>query len=80
MNLVPSGTEIDNSLKEKNGYCLCSNGIYTATKGMPTAIIAKSVKGKGVSFMENQAGWHGNAPSDEHLSIALEELGGALHE
>lgn len=38
LNLVPSGTEIDNSLKEKNGYCLCSNGIYTATKGMPTGI------------------------------------------
>ena len=49
-------------------------------KGKPTAIIAKTIKGKGVSFMENQAGWHGNAPSDEHLSIALEELGGALHE
>ena len=35
------------------------------TKGMPTAIIAKTVKGKGVSFMENQAGWHGKAPNDE---------------
>ena len=36
-----------------------------ATKGMPTAIIFKSVKGKGVSFMENNAGWHGKAPNDE---------------
>ena len=40
----------------------------------PTAIIASTVKGKGVSFMENQAGWHGKAPNDEQLSKALEEL------
>ena len=45
-----------------------------ATKGMPTAIICKTVKGKGVSFMENQAGWHGAAPNDEQLAQALEEL------
>ena len=51
-----------------------------STIGKPTMIIAKTIKGKGVSFMENQAGWHGNAPNDEHLRIALEELGGALHE
>lgn len=44
------------------------------TKGMPTAIIAKSLKGKGVSFMENNAGWHGKAPNDEELAIALEDL------
>ena len=44
------------------------------TKGQPTAIIAKTVKGKGVSFMENQAGWHGKAPSDEEYAIAMEEL------
>ena len=44
------------------------------TKGMPTAIIAKTVKGKGVSFMENQAGWHGKAPNDEQLEKALREL------
>ena len=44
------------------------------TKGMPTAIIAKTVKGKGVSFMENQAGWHGKAPNDEEFAIALEDL------
>ncbi len=42
----------------------------------PTVIIAKTVKGKGVSYMENQAGWHGKAPSDEELSIAIKELGG----
>ena len=44
------------------------------TKGMPTAIIAKTIKGKGVSFMENQASWHGVAPNDEEYAQAMEEL------
>lgn len=44
------------------------------TKGMPTAIILHSVKGKGVSFMENNAGWHGVAPNDEEFASAMEEL------
>ena len=55
-----------------------------ATKGMPTAIICKTVKGKGVSFMENSAGWHGKAPNDEEYATAMadlekicEDLGGA---
>ena len=55
-----------------------------ATKGMPTAIICKTVKGKGVSFMENNAGWHGKAPNDQEYATAMadlqkidEELGGA---
>ncbi|HIS07620.1 MAG TPA: transketolase [Candidatus Choladocola avistercoris] len=43
-------------------------------KGCPTAIIAKTVKGKGVSFMENQAGWHGKAPNDEEYKIAMADL------
>ena len=43
-------------------------------KGMPTAIIMKTVKGKGVSFMENQAGWHGKAPNDEQYAQAMEDL------
>ena len=43
-------------------------------KGQPTAIIAKTEKGKGVSFMENQVGWHGKAPNDEEYKIAMEEL------
>lgn len=47
------------------------------TKGMPTAIIAITTKGKGVSFMENQAGWHGVAPNDEQYEQAMKELGGA---
>jgi transketolase len=45
-----------------------------ATKGVPTAIIAKTVKGKGVSFMENQVGWHGKAPNDEQFATAMEDL------
>ncbi len=44
------------------------------TKGMPTAIIAKSIKGKGVSFMENQVGWHGTAPNAEQYAIAMADL------
>ena len=44
------------------------------TKGMPTAIIAKTIKGKGVSFMEDQAGWHGKAPNDEQYEIAMKDL------
>lgn len=44
------------------------------TKGKPTAIIAHTVKGKGVSFMENQVGWHGSAPSQEQVEAALAEL------
>lgn len=45
-----------------------------STKGQPTAIIARTVKGKGVSFMENQVDWHGKGPNDEQCRIALEEL------
>ena len=45
-----------------------------ATKGMPTAIICKTVKGKGVSFMENQVGWHGSAPNDEQYEQAVAEI------
>ena len=45
-----------------------------ATKGMPTAIVMKTVKGKGVSFMENAVGWHGKAPNDEEYEVAMKEL------
>lgn len=45
-----------------------------AAKGQPTAIVMKTVKGKGVSFMENKAGWHGKAPNDEEYAIAMEDL------
>ena len=44
------------------------------TKGMPTATIMKTVKGKGVSFMENEAGWHGKAPNDAEYEIAMADL------
>ena len=43
-------------------------------EGKPVAIVMKTVKGKGVSFMENQAGWHGTAPNDEQYAIAMEDL------
>ena len=43
-------------------------------KGKPTAIICRTIKGKGVSFMEDQVGWHGKAPNDEQLETALKEL------
>ena len=49
-----------------------------SVKGQPTAIIAKTVKGKGVSFMENQASRHGTAPNDEQYQQAMEELGQQL--
>ena len=51
------------------------------TKGQPTAIIAHSIKGKGVSFMEGSRDWHGKAPNDEEYAIAmadLEKVGEAL--
>ena len=52
-----------------------------ATKGMPTAIICKTMKGKGVSFMENSVDWHGKAPNEEQYKVAmadLERIGEAL--
>ena len=47
-------------------------------KGKPTAIIANTIKGKGVSFMENNAGWHGKAPNEEQYNQAMSDLGGAV--
>ena len=49
-----------------------------ACKGKPTMIVAETIKGKGVSFMENNAGWHGKAPDEEQTKQALAELGGEL--
>ena len=62
-------TEIENALKQAE-----------TVKGKPTAIIAKTVKGKGVSFMENAVGWHGSAPNDEQYEAALAELKAQLAE
>ena len=50
------------------------------TKGQPTAVIMKTVKGKGISFMENQASWHGKAPNDEEYALAMAELQQQLSE
>ena len=58
--------EIENALKEAE------------TVDKPVAIIAKTVKGKGVSFMENAVGWHGSAPNDEQYEQAMTELNAAL--
>ena len=51
-----------------------------AEKGRPSAIILKTMKGKGVSFMENQAGWHGKAPNEEQYRTAMDELAAAMRE
>ena len=50
------------------------------TKGVPFAIVMKTIKGKGVSYMENQVGWHGKAPNDEEYAIAMKELKAQLAE
>ena len=59
--------EIDNAFKTAR-----------TIKGKPTAIIAKTVKGKGISFMENQVGWHGSAPNDEQYEKAVAEITASL--
>ncbi len=51
-----------------------------ATKGKPTVIICNTVKGKGVSFMENEAGWHGNAPNEEQYNLAIAEIDAKIKE
>ena len=51
-----------------------------ACKGKPTAVVMKTVKGKGVSYMENAVGWHGSAPNTEQYEQAMAELNAALAE
>ncbi len=67
---------------DAHNYDDIKNAIKTAknTKGKPTAVIAKSVKGKGVSFMENNAAWHGSAPNDEQFALAVSELDAKIKE
>ncbi len=76
---------IDKKFEAFNFHVICIDGhdfdqIRAAfaearnTKGMPTAIIAATTKGKGVSYMENNAGWHGKAPNDEQYATAMEDL------
>lgn len=87
MNIEP----IDEKFKAFGWHVIKINGhsfdeIFNAieeaknTKGNPTMIIANTIKGKGVSFMEDQVGWHGKAPSEEEAAKALEELGGGLND
>ena len=61
---------------DAHDYDAIRNAIENAnnTKGKPTVIIAKSIKGKGVSFMENEAAWHGSAPNKEQYETAIKEL------
>jgi transketolase len=56
------------------------NALNTAkeTKGQPTMVVCKTIKGKGVSFMENEAGWHGTTPNKEQCDLALKEIGGEI--
>ena len=67
---------------EINGHCFCEieDAFNKADecKGKPTCIISKSVKGKGVSFMENKCDWHGSAPNAEQYEIAMAELDKAM--
>ncbi len=69
---------------EINGHCFDeiekAFNEAKACKGKPTCIVAKCVKGKGVSYMENQCGWHGAAPNAEQFEIAMNELNAALKE
>lgn len=82
---VMNSTPIDEKFKAFNWHVIMidahnydeiRNAIEEAksTKGKPTIIIAKSIKGKGVSFMENQASWHGNAPNEEQYLQAISEI------
>jgi len=80
MGLDPLGKKLESfgwKVIEINGHDL--NAIYSAlmnakSADVPTAILANTVKGKGVSFMENNAGWHGKAPNDEQFEQAMAEL------
>ena len=70
INAVTAGiSDIKNAIEEAK-----------SVKGKPTVIIMNSVKGKGVSFMENEAGWHGKAPNKEEYEKAIAELDAAITE
>ena len=88
---VVSPMPIDEKFKAFGWNVICIDGndldaieaAYKAArecKGKPTCIVGKTVKGKGVSFMENQCGWHGKAPNAEQYAVAIEELNKALAE
>ena len=70
-------------LRTKEGTLLWNLAAFEAAaacKGKPTVLIAKTTKGKGVSFMENNAGWHGKAPNDEQYAQAKAEVEAKLAE
>ena len=86
---VMSPTPVDEKFKAFGWHVICIDAhdydqIRSALaeakeiKGKPTMIVAKSTKGKGVSFMENQVGWHGTAPKKEDYEQAMKELDAAL--
>lgn len=85
---VLSPEPISNKFEAFNWNVICIDGhnyeeiikaieVAKSTKGKPTVIVANTIKGKGVSFMENDGGWHGVAPNKEQCEAALKELGGA---
>ena len=85
---VMSPYPIDKKFQEFGFKIICIDGhniqeiidafdVAKNIKGQPVCIIAKTVKGKGISYMENQVGWHGKAPNEEQYNEAVEELGGA---
>ena len=67
-----------------NGHCFdeleAAFAQAKTVKGKPSVIIAKTTKGKGVSFMEDQVSWHGTAPNKEQYDVAMQELTAALQE
>lgn len=69
-----------NVIKVKDGHDIeeLRAALGKVAKGKPNAIVCKTIKGKGISFMEDQAGWHGSAPNEEQTNNALGELGGML--
>ena len=86
---VMSSCPIDEKLRAFGFHVICADGNDFAqleaaftearvTKGMPTCLLLTTVKGKGVSFMEDQVGWHGKAPNDEQYAQAMEELNAQL--
>ncbi len=85
---VMSPYPIDKKFQEFGFKIICIDGhniqeiidafdVAKNIKGQPVCIIAKTIKGKGISYMENQVGWHGKAPNEEQYNEAVEELGGA---
>ncbi len=84
---VMNPTPLDEKFKAFGWHVICIDGHNyeeikaafdeaKATKGQPTLILAHTIKGKGVSFMEGEAGWHGKAPNEEQYHIAMKDLGG----